>query len=60
MGIMLSSFCSRDFGYGFDLSEDQLAVVNRFREGKEYLEDEAALEVMKTKKKEKLTSFPFI
>ena len=60
MGIMLSSFCSRDFGYGFDLSDAQLAIVNRFREGKECLDDEAALEVMQTKNKNKLTSSPFI
>ena len=46
MGITLSSFCSCDFGYKFELSNVQLVFVNRFREGKEYLDDDAALEVM--------------
>ena len=60
MGIMLSSFCSRDFGYGFKLSAEQLAIVNRFREGKDYIDEEAALEILKNKQKQPLKDSPFI
>ena len=49
MRIMLSSFCSCDFGYGFKLSAEQLAIVNQFRNGKEYIDEDAALEVLKSK-----------
>ena len=35
-GIMISTFVSRDFGYGFDLTPEQLAQVNEFRKGKKY------------------------
>ena len=51
MGIMLSSFCSRDFGYGFKLSVEQLAIVNQYRDGKDYIDEESALEVLKSKQK---------
>ena len=34
-GIMISAFVSKDFGYGFDLTPEQLGqVVNAFRKGK--------------------------
>ena len=39
MGIMHSSFCSRDFGYGMPLSNVQLDIVNRYIEGKYYLDE---------------------
>ena len=60
MGIMLSSFVSRDFGYGYPLSAQQLATVNEYREGKQYKDKNAALEVMHTINKCPLTSSPFI
>ena len=60
MGIMYSSFCSRDFGYGFKLSEEQLVIVNWYREGKDYVDEEAAMEVLKTKRKQALKHSPFI
>ena len=34
MGIMLSAFVSRDFGYGFDFDPAQLAVINEYRKDK--------------------------
>ena len=60
MGIMLSSFCSRDFGYGFKLNPLQLAIVNRYREGKDYLDENASMEVLKTKTKPPLKDSPFV
>ena len=60
MGIMISSFCLRDFGYGFKLNSQQLAIINNYREGKNYIDEEAAMEVLKCKEKQPLTNSPFI
>ena len=57
---MLSSFVSRDFGYGYPLSAQQLATVNTYREGEQYKDEDAALEVMHTINKHALTNSPFI
>ena len=59
-GIMLSSFVSRDFGYGHDLSQQQLDQINSYRNGKKYLDEEAAIHVCGKNKKVKLTTTPFI
>lgn len=42
-GVMLSSFVSRDFGYGCDLTPSQLDTINQFRENKAYLDEDAAV-----------------
>ena len=60
MGIMLSSFVSRDFGYGFKLTPSQLKTVNEYRRGKQYIDEEAAREVLKCKYKQTLKNSPFI
>ena len=60
MGIMLSSFCSRDFGYGFQLSPAQLDIVNDYRRGKSYLDEDAAMEILNKKKKDPLKHSPFV
>jgi hypothetical protein len=56
---MLSSFCSREFGYGFDLNASQLATVNAYRHGKEYVDEVAAIEVFGRKEKAELKDSPF-
>ena len=60
MGIMLSSFFSRDFGYGFKLSPSQLKTINSYRNGKKYIDEEATMEVLKCKDKKPLKNSPFI
>ena len=40
---MLSAYISRDLGFGFDLNEEMLERVNSYRENKEYLDKEAAM-----------------
>ena len=57
---MLSSFVSQDFGYGHDLSASQLAIINNFRRGKTYVDEEAAIFVHGSKEKKKLTESPFV
>ena len=59
-GVMLSSFVSRDFGYGHDLTTTQLEQVNDFRKGKVYLDVEAAMHVHGKKEKDELTTSPFV
>ena len=60
-GFMLSAFVSREFGFGRDLSEDELAKVNHEqRIGKTYIDTQAAVEVLKTTRKPLLTESPFV
>ena len=42
LGIMYSSFVSRDFGYGLDLTPDDMMKVNKKRESEKYCNEEAA------------------
>ena len=42
-GLMVSSFVSRDFGFGHKLTQAQLQTVNEYRRGKNYLDVEAAM-----------------
>jgi hypothetical protein len=42
-GIMISVFQSRAFGFGMDLSEQQLEEINFFRDGKKYADESAAI-----------------
>ena len=59
-GVMLSAFVSREFGFGFELTEAQLDHINAYRKGQNYLDVESAMEINKTTVKPKLTSTPFI
>ena len=59
-GVMLSSFVSREFGYGMELTPAQLEHVNEYRRGQHYLDVEAAMEVYKKTEKPILTSSPFV
>jgi hypothetical protein len=59
-GYMISAFVSRDSGFGLPLTEDQLALINAYRHGKEYIDKAAALEIYKSVKKQPLTESPFV
>ena len=59
MDNMISSFCSHDFGYVFKLSTKQLLIVNCYREGKHYIDEEAALEVTKRTENNHLSTHHF-
>ena len=60
-GYMLSAFISREFGFGRQLSDDELAKINEEqRIGKTYIDTQAALEVLKTTQKPMLTESPFV
>ena len=59
-GLMLSLFCCRELGYGYQIPEETLLLVNESREGKAYSDEEAAINVNSTKMKPPLTSTPFV
>ncbi len=40
---MISAFQSRAFGFGMELSEQQLEEINFFHEGKKYADESAAI-----------------
>ena len=60
MGVMVSAFQSREFGWGMEIDDDQLAVINARRHGKDYFDAAAAMEVNGTSKKPPLANSPFI
>lgn len=41
-GVMISGFQSREFGYGLDLTGEQLRQVSEFRKEKKYIDEAAA------------------
>ena len=45
MGVMVSTFQSREFGWGMEIDDDQLTVINARRRGNDYVDDAAATEV---------------
>ena len=60
-GLMISAFQSREFGWGFELTADQLKKINekRFRDG-DYFNKVAAKDMLNRTKKHELTESPFI
>ena len=57
---MLSSFCSREFGYDMIISNEDMALINNYRDGKTYPDDLAAQTINGTNKKQPLTKSPFV
>ncbi len=54
LGIMISASQSREFGFGMKITEEDLARINRYREGKEYIDVDAAKTKRGTTKKHHL------
>ena len=59
-GIMISAMTSREFGFGMQLSAEDLVKINKERENKKYSDEEAAVAVHGNSNKQKLTSSPFV
>jgi hypothetical protein len=57
---MISAFVSRDSGFGLPVSEIQLARINAYRQGKQYVDKAAAREILKCMDKPPLTVSPFV
>jgi hypothetical protein len=60
LGIMISAFQSSEFGFGMKINEEQPEEINRYREGKEYIDKDAAKSKCGSTKKAALTSSPFV
>ena len=60
-GIMISALVSREFGYGYpELTPAKMAIVNRYRKGKKYVCESAALIKTGMIEKNDLTDNPFV
>lgn len=59
-GVMISAFASREYGFGIDMSPEDLARVNETRNGKMYSDEVAAKAVNGNISKSALTSNPFV
>jgi hypothetical protein len=60
LGVMISAFVSREFGFGFYLSPEDLEKVNRKREGTKYSDEDAAKKIRGNSSKAPLTESPFV
>jgi hypothetical protein len=60
MGIMISGFLSREFGFGLVVSEAELIQIYKSRVGRRCLDKQAAINTRKSAIKEPLTSSPFL
>ena len=60
MGIMISAMMSREFGWGFELTPEQLAKVNKKRAGENYEDAESATSKRGNAVKAPLTESPFV
>ena len=59
-GYMLSAFVSREFGFGRPLTNEELSRINATRIGKQYLDAQAAHDILKISDKPQLSHSPFI
>ena len=60
IGKIISAFQSREIGWGLDLSECQISERNKNREGRQYIDREAACAIFGTAEKITLQRSPFI
>ena len=58
-GIMISGFVSREYGFNWELSSEQLLKVNLMRENSHYIDERAAIIKRGKTNKRDLTSSPF-
>ena len=58
-GVMLSSFCCRELGFGFEICDELLEKVNLMRKGQTYSDEAAAHAINVTSQKPSLTTSPF-
>ena len=59
-GLMLSSFCCRELGYGYSPSDSILQAVNVKRKGTTYSDESAATLKQGNANKKPLTTTPFV
>ena len=60
LGIMLSGLMSREFGWGFPMSPEQLAMVNQKRLNENYLYAQSVIKKRGNAAKPPLSTSPFV
>lgn len=60
LGRMISGYNSREFGFGMELTQEQLERVNAKRQGQEYQDKEAAEKLFGKSEKGALKESPFV
>ena len=60
MGLMVSAFTSRELGFGYSLSYENLMKVNEYRKGKKYGDEKASIQLFGNSFKKELTDSPFV
>jgi hypothetical protein len=58
-GVMISAFQSPEFRFGLQLNQQQLALVNTYRNNKDDGYEKAAIKLRGTSKKQALSETPF-
>ena len=59
-GTMVSAFCLREFGFGLNLTKEELVRVNVQRSGKKYIDETAARAIYGRPEKPNLLDSPFV
>ena len=60
LGIMISAFVTREFGFGMELTEEELIRINQRRQARKYQDEAAAFMVTGKTTKVSLTKSPFV
>jgi hypothetical protein len=57
---MVLAFQSREFGFGMNLSKQDLEMINEHQPGKKYTDKTAALEIIRCHNQKNLSKSPFV
>jgi hypothetical protein len=60
VGRMISALCSREFGFGYFISNEELTKINEMRKDTKYADEEAATYLFGNPNKKDLSESPFI
>jgi len=59
-GQMISGMQSKDFGFGLQISKEQLTLINASHLGQNYCDTTAAMETYRSVEKKPLSELPFL
>jgi len=59
-GQIISGMQSRDFGFGLQISKEQLTLINASHLGQNYCDMTAAMEIYRSSEKKPLSELPFL
>ena len=59
-GLMISGFVSHEYGFGWSLSKNQLQLINKFCQGKRYIDEKSATSKFGKAEKDPLITSLFV